>query len=446
MALMDRLKHAWNAFRNRDPTIKYEYGPSYNSRPDQIRFVRGSERTIVTALYNRIAMDVAATNIRHVIIDDNKRFLREVDSGLNNCLSLEANIDQTGRNFIQDAVMSMLEEGHVALVPVDLGEEPSREGGMDILTMRTGRVLEWYPYHVKLEVFNERTQRREEVTLPKSMVSIIPNPMYAVINEPNSIMQRLIHKLRLLDIVDDKASSGKLDLIIQLPYVIKSPTRKAQAEERRKDIEKQLAEGAYGVAYTDGTEKIVQLNRPVENNLLKQIEYFTNIVYSQLGMSQELLNNTADESVLLNYFNMTIEPILSAFTDEMKRKFLTKTARTQGHTVMFFRDPFRMIPTGQLAELSDKLTRNAIITSNEVRQIIGMKPSDDPTADELRNKNLPKTKEEGFAETEFREPSDEETPVSEEQMAQSDDDVVEELLSTLEQQIDMIIAQSGGSG
>jgi hypothetical protein len=394
MQLFDRLKHAWNVFNNKDPTIYMNTGPSLGYRPEKFRFTRGNERSIVTSVYNRIAMDAAAINVRHVRLDDNGRFLEEMKSGLNNCLSIEANIDQTGRGFIQDVVMSMMDEGCVAIVPVDTDINPEKSGGIDILTVRTGKILGWYPKHVRVQCYNEITGRQEEVTLPKSVVSIIENPLYAVMNEPNSTMQRLVRKLSLLDVVDEKTSSGKLDLIIQLPYIIKTEARREQAEKRRKDIETQLAEGKYGIAYTDGTERITQLNRPVENNLMKQIEYLTNMLYSQLGITQAILDGTADEKTMLNYYNRTIEPILSAIVDEMRRKFLTKTARSQRQTIAFFRDPFKLVPVNDIAEIADKFTRNEIMTSNEIRQVIGMKPSDDPNADVLRNKNLSPSKEE----------------------------------------------------
>ena len=388
MALLDRLRHVWNAFRNRDPTQSYNIGPSYGSRPDRMRFSRGNERSIVTAVYNRIAMDVASVNIRHVRLDDNNRYLEEIKSGLNNCLSVEANIDQTGRGFVQDLVASMLDEGCVAIVPVDTDDEPEDSGIFTIYTMRTGRIVDWYPAHVKVEVYNEQIGRREEVILPKSVVGIVENPIYAVINEPNSTMQLLIRKLNLLDVADEKTSSGKLDLIIGLPYILNTDRRRQQAENRRKDIEKQLAEGKYGIAYADSTEKITQLNRPVENNLMSQIQYLTDLLYSQLGITQAILDGSADDKTMLNYFNRTIEPILSAITEEMKRKFLTPTARSQKQTVAFFRDPFKLVPVNDIAEIADKFTRNEIMTSNEIRQVIGMKPSDDPNADVLRNKNL----------------------------------------------------------
>lgn len=389
MALMDRLKHAWNTFKNKDPTTAaWNFGRSYGYRPDRMRYTRGNERSIVTAVYNRIAMDVAAVDLKHVRLDDNNRYKETIDSGLNNCLSVEANIDQTGRAFIQDLVASMLDEGCVAAVPTDTDDEPLDSGNFKIYTLRTGRVLEWYPQHVKVEVYNELEGRRQEIIIPKSTVPIIENPMYSVMNEPNSVYKRLVRKLTLLDVVDEQTSSGKLDLIIQLPYVIKTEARREQAEKRRGDIERQLSEGKYGIAYTDGTEHITQLNRPVENNLMKQIEYLTTMFFSQLGITQSILDGTADEKTMLNYYNRTIEPILSAIADEMKRKFLTPTARSQKQTIAFFRDPFKLVSVNDIAEIADKFTRNEIMTSNEIRQIIGMKPSEDPNADVLRNKNL----------------------------------------------------------
>ena len=391
-SLSSRLKRAWNAFtKNRDPTTATSYynnlGMGYVYRPDRARFTRGNERTIATAVYNRVAMDVSALSIKHCRIDKNGRYIEDIRSGLNDCLSVEANIDQTGRAFIQDVVMSMFDEGAVAIVPVDTSYDPTISNSYDILTMRTGKILEWYPAHVKVRVYNDRTGKKEDITLPKKSVAIIENPLYAVINEPNSTMQRLIRKLNILDAIDEQSGSGKLDLIIQLPYVIKSEARQQQAEKRRKDIEEQL-KGPYGIAYTDGTEKITQLNRPVENNLMKQIEYLTNQLYSQIGMTPSVLDGTADEKTMLNYNNRTIEPIVSAIVDAMKRSFLSKTARTQGQTIMFFRDPFKLVPVSDIAEIADKFTRNEILSSNEVRQIIGMKPSDDPKADELRNSNI----------------------------------------------------------
>lgn len=384
-----RLKHAWNAFTNKDPTgPSGDSGAGFYYRPDRPRFSRGNERSIVTSVYNRIALDVASININHVRLDENDRFTSIISSGLNECLTLNANIDQTGRGFIQDVVMSMLDEGSVAIVPVDTTFDPKVTGSYDINSMRTGKILEWKPKDVKVRLYNDRTGQKEEIWLPKSMVGIIENPLYAVMNEPNSTMQRLIRKLNLLDAVDEQSGSGKLDLIIQLPYVIKTEARKQQAENRRKQIEDQLAGSKYGIAYADGTEKITQLNRPIENNLLKQVEYLTNMLYSQLGISQAVMEGTADEKQMLNYNNRTIEPIISAIVDEMKRKFLTKTARSQKQSIMFFRDPFKLVPVENVAEIADKFTRNEIMTSNEFRQVIGMKPSDDPKADQLRNANI----------------------------------------------------------
>lgn len=389
MSLGERLKHSWNAFLNRDPTNRYmDYGPSYSYRPDRPRFSRGNERSIVTSLYNRIALDVASIKIQHCKLDENGRFISTVQSKLNNCLNLEANIDQTGRAFIQDVVISMLDEGCVAIVPVDTDLNPNVTGSYDISSMRTGKILEWFPEHVRVRVYNDKTGRQEDITIKKSTVAIIENPLFAVINEPNSTMQRLIRKLNLLDAIDEQSGSGKLDLIIQLPYVIKSEARRQQAENRRKDIEMQLAGSKYGIAYTDGTERITQLNRSVDNNLMKQIEYLTSMLYSQLGMTQSILDGTADEKTMLNYNNRTVEPIISAIVDEMKRKFLTKTARSQLQSISFFNDPFRLVPVNDIAEIADKFTRNEIMTSNEIRQIICMKPSKDPKADELRNSNL----------------------------------------------------------
>lgn len=389
MGLIDRLQHGWNAFMNKDPTnYRYDYGVSYASRPDRMRFTRGNERSIVTAVYNRIALDVAAIDIQHCKLDENNRFISTVDSKLNNCLRIEANIDQTGKAFIQDVVMSMLDEGCVAIVPVDTTFDPKTTGSYDILTMRTGKILEWRPNTVRVRVYNDRTGNKEELILPKSTVGIIENPLFAVINEPNSTMQRLIRKLNLLDVIDEQSGSGKLDLIIQLPYVIKTEARRQQAEKRRKDIEMQLAGSKYGIAYTDGTERITQLNRSVDNNLMKQIEYLTSMLYSQLGITQSILDGTADEKTMLNYYDRTIAPIITAIVDEMKRKFLTKTARAQSQSISFFRDPFKLVPVNDIAEIADKFTRNEIMTSNEIRQIVGMKPSDDPKADELRNSNL----------------------------------------------------------
>ena len=389
MAFTDRLQHAWNAFLNRDPTYEFrDHGMISTYKPDRVRFTRGNERSIVTSVYNRIALDVSSIDINHAKLDENGRFKEVIQSGLNECLTLNANIDQTGKAFIQDVVMSMMDEGCVAIVPVDTTTNPTITGSFDINSLRTGQIIEWRPEFVKVRLYNDKTGQKEDVLLPKKSVAIIENPLYAVINEPNSTMQRLIRKLNLLDVIDEQSGSGKLDLIIQLPYVIKSEARRQQAENRRKDIEMQLAGSKYGIAYTDGTEKITQLNRPAENNLMKQIEYLTSMLYSQLGITQSVLDGTADERTMLNYYNRTIEPIISSIIDEMKRKFLTKTARTQNQSIVYFRNPFKLVPINELAEISDKFTRNEIATSNEIRQIIGWKPSDDPGADELRNKNL----------------------------------------------------------
>ena len=389
MGISDRLQHAWNAFMNRDPTYNYQdLGNSYSIRPDRPRFTRGNERSIVTSVYNRIALDVSAISIQHVRLDDNGRFKEQMNTSLNSCLTLSANTDQTGRAFIQDAVMSMLDEGCVAIVPIDTTTDPNISDSYDILTMRTAKILDWYPNHVRIRVYNEKTGRQEETIVPKKMVAIVENPLYAVIDEPNSTMQRLVRKLSLLDVTDEQTASGKLDLIIQLPYVIKTEARRQQAEERRKSIEMQLAGSKYGIAYTDGTERITQLNRSLENNLMKQIEYLTSMLYSQLGITQSILDGTADEKTMLNYYSRTIEPIISAIVDEMKRKFLTKTARSQHQSIAFFRDPFKLVPVNDIAEIADKFTRNEIMTSNEIRQIVGMKPSNDPKADKLINSNL----------------------------------------------------------
>lgn len=383
-----RLKHAWNVFMNRSPTYYQEIGIGSSYKPDRTRFRHGTDRSIVTSVYNRIAMDAASVKIQHVRLDDNDRFISVIDSGLNNCLSTEANTDQTGRAFIQDVVQSMLDEGCVAIVPTDTDTDLNDNDSYKIYTMRTGQILEWFPQHVRVRVYNEKTGKREDVLLSKSAVSIVENPLYSVMNEPNSTMQRLIRKLNLLDAIDEKSGSDRLDLILQLPYVIKTDAKRNMAEKRRKDIEDQLSNSKYGIAYTDGTERVVQLNRPVENNLMKQIEYLTSMLYSQLGITQSVMDGSADEKTMLNYNNRTIEPILSAIVDEMKRKFLTKTARSQKQSIMFFRDPFKLVPVDNIAEIADKFTRNEIMTSNEIRQLIGMNPSNDPRADELRNKNL----------------------------------------------------------
>ena len=388
--ISSRLKHAWNAFiNNRDPTASFrDIGGGYSYRPDRPRLTRGNERSIVTSVYNRIALDVAAIDIQHCKLDENGRLLEEMDSKLNQCLTLEANLDQTSRAFIQDAVMSMLDEGCVAIVPVETTLDPKVTQSYDILSMRTAKILEWFPKHVRVRLYNERTGQKEDIKLPKSMVAIVENPLFAVINEPNSTMQRLIRKLSLLDVTDEQTASGKLDLIIQLPYIIKTDARRQQAEQRRKDIEMQLAGSKYGIAYTDGTEKITQLNRSLENNLMKQVEYLTNLLFSQLGITQSILDGTADEKTMLNYYTRTIEPIVSAIVDEMKRKFLSKTARSQKQSIMFFRDPFKLVPVNDIAEIADKFTRNEIMSSNEFRQIVGLRPSSDPKADKLINSNL----------------------------------------------------------
>ena len=386
--LLSRIKGAWNVFTGRDPLKDFSYhGMSSSYRPDRYRLSRGNERTIVTSVYNRISMDAATVEIKHVKLDDNERYSETIEDGLNTCFNLEANIDQTGRAFKQDIFMSMLDEGCIAIVPTETSGSPDR-GTYKIYSMRVGKIIDWYPSDVKVELYDDRDGKKKEIVVPKSTVAIVENPLYAVINEPNSVMQRLIRKLYILDAIDEQSGSGKLDLIIQLPYVIKSEARRKQAETRRKDIEDQLSGSKYGIAYTDGTEHITQLNRPVENNLMKQIEYLTSMLYSQLGINQQILDGSANEETMLNYYSRTIEPIVSAVVDEVKRKFLTKTARSQGQSVMSFRDPFKLVPATKLADLADKMTRNEIMSSNEFRQIIGIKPSKDPAADELRNKNL----------------------------------------------------------
>lgn len=422
LTIGSRLKHAWNAFLNRDPTMRHDAGirGGYSYRPDRPRLSRGNEKTVITSVYNRIALDVAAIDIKHCVLDENGRFLSEKNSSLNNCLTLEANIDQTARAFIQDVVLSLFDEGSVAIVPVDTATDPLKTSGFDIITMRTGKILEWYPAHVRVRVYNDRTGEKEDIVLPKRTVGIIENPLFAVINEPNSTMQRLVRKLSLLDLVDEQASAGKLDLIIQLPYATKTDMRRQQAEKRRKELEDQLNGTKYGIAYADASEKITQLNRPLENNLLKQIEYLIQLLMSQLGLTQEIMDGTANEQAMLNYYSRTIEPIISAITNEMKRKFLTKTARSQRQTIMFFRDPFKLVPVNNIAEIADKFTRNEIMTSNEIRQVIGLKPSDDPKADQLVNSNISQPAEnqptpeegmedyegEGYYEESYEEPYD----------------------------------------
>ena len=388
ISIGSRIKHAWNAFTNKNPSYNQDsYGGSYY-RPDRVRLSRGNEKSIVTAIFNKIALDISSIDIKHCRLDDNDRFVETINSKLNNCLTLEANIDQTSRSFFQDVVISMFDEGCVALVPVDTIYNPTKTDSYDILSMRTGKITSWYPETITVEVYNHKTGKKEEINLPKQMVAIIENPLYSIMNEPNSTLQRLIRKLNLLDAIDEQSSSGKLDLIIQLPYVVKSTSRKEQAEQRRQDIERQLSGSKYGIAYTDGTEKITQLNRPVENNLLKQVEYLTSMLYSQLGITQGVLDGTADEKTMTNYYTRTIEPIIESIVDEMKRKFLTQTARTQKQSILFFRDPFKLVPVEKLADVADKFTRNEILSSNEIRSIVGRKPSDDPRADMLINSNL----------------------------------------------------------
>lgn len=436
MSFGSRLKHAWNVFTGNIQINYRDLGMSYSYRADRPRMSRGNERSIVTSVYNRIALDVAALNVQHVRLDKNGRFISVIDDGLNNCLTLEANVDQTARSFIQDVVISMFDEGSVAIVPVDTTTDPNVSGSYDIQSLRVGQILDWYPQHIRARVYNEQTGRKEDIVVPKSAVAIIENPLYAVINEPNSTMQRLIRKLNLLDVIDEQSGSGKLDLIIQLPYVIKTEARRQQAENRRKDIENQLSGSKYGIAYTDGTEHITQLNRSVNNNLMSQIEYLTSMLYSQLGITQSILDGTADEKTMLNYNNRTIEPIISAIVDEMKRKFLTKTARSQRQSISFFRDPFKLVPVNDIAEIADKFTRNEIMTSNEIRQIIGMKPSNDPKADELRNKNLNSLSEENQSLI-----LDEEDAYSEEQMTQEDYDAAINDLDDLDAQLDELEAE-----
>ena len=393
-----RFQNAWNAFIGRDPTNRFLYNENwsggYSYRPDRSRMNYGNERSIISSIYNRISVDCAAITIQHVKTDENNRYLETISSKLNNCLTLDANLDQTGRALIQDIVLSMFDEGCVAVVPTDTSVDPNRTDSYDILALRTGRITEWFPYYVRIEVYNENTGQKQQIMMNKKDVAIIENPLYAVMNEPNSTLRRLIRKLNLLDAVDEQSSAGKLDLIIQLPYTIRTEQRKKQAEDRRADIERQLAGSKYGIAYADATEHITQLNRPVENNLMDQVQYLTSMLYSQLGLTENIFNGTADEQTLLNYYNSTVEPILSAITDEFKRKFLTKTARTQHQSIMFFRDPFKLVPINNIAEIADKFTRNEILTSNEIRGIIGFKPSDDPKADQLINSNLNQSNEE----------------------------------------------------
>lgn len=391
-SLVSKLKHAWNAFVNEDLEQRlrpFSEAGSYSVRPDRVRLRYSNERSIITSIYNRIGVDGAAIDMRHVRLDDNARYLEDVNSGLNNCLTLEANIDQGARQFRQDAIMTMLDEGVVALVPVDTSLNPEVSGGYDIRTMRVGKIVQWYPKHVRVSLYNDRKGVREEITLEKTVVGIAENPLYSVMNEPSSTLQRLIRKLNILDAIDEQSGSGKLDLIIQLPYVVKSETRRAQANQRRTDIENQLKGSQYGIAYTDGTEKITQLNRPAENNLLEQVKYLTEMLYGQLGLTPEVMNGTADEKTMINYYNRTIEPIVTAIVEAMRRVFLTKTARSQNQSIMFFRDPFKLVTIGDMAEIADKFTRSEVASSNDLRQVIGWRPSKDPKADELRNTNMP---------------------------------------------------------
>ena len=391
-----RLQHSWNAFRNRDLNTRQAYeniGVGYGIRPDRVRLTVGNERSIVTSIYNRIAIDVSAIPIKHIRIDQNGKYVETITSGLNESLTTSANIDQTGRSLVMDIVMSMFDEGAVAVVPVDTTLDPTISGSYDIQTLRVAKILEWYPSHIRVNLYNDRTGQKEDITLPKSMVAIIENPLYAVMNERNSTLKRLIRKLNLLDAIDEQSGSGKLDLIIQLPYTIKTEARKKQAADRRADIEDQLAGSKYGIAYTDATEKVTQLNRPAENNLMEQITFLTNMLYGQLGITENIFNGTADEKEMLNYYNRSIEPILGAICDEMKRKFLTKTARTQNQSIGYIREPFKLLPISSLAESADKFTRNEILTPNEFRAIVGYRPSNDPSADELRNRNIQENKE-----------------------------------------------------
>jgi len=436
MAVLTRLKHSWNAFRNQDEpqTQTWNIGTSYSSPPSQIRRYITNERSIISAIYTRLSVDVASNPILHVRLDDDRRFIEEIDSGLNNCLTIEANIDQEARAFRQDMAMSLFDKGVIAIVPVDTTKNPKITDSFEIRTLRVGEIVQWYPKHVKVNVYNEATGQREDVLLPKSFVGIVENPLYSIMNEPNSTLQRLMRKLSLLDSVDEASSSGKLDLIIQLPYVVKSEARRQQAEQRAKDIEFQLKGSQYGIAYTDGTEKITQLNRPAENNLLKQIEYLTGLLYGQLGLTPEIMNGTADEKTMLNYNNRTIEPILSALSGEMKRKFLTKTARSQKQSIAFFNDPFKLVPLADLAELADKFTRNEILSSNEFRQILRFKPSKDPKADELRNSNMPQS-ELGVAAPAAEAPVDD--------TAEEDDDIMQDAFASLNTELDDIFAELG---
>lgn len=423
--ISNRLRHAWNAFLNRTENEEerlifgYEGSSYYGGRPDRTRLNLSNERSIISSILTRLGVDVAAVDVRHVRLDENDRYLEDVSSGLHNCLTVEANLDQAARAFRQDIAMTLFDKGVIAIVPVDTTENPSITGSFDIKTLRVGTIVNWYPQHVRVDLYNELNGRREEVTLPKKTVAIVENPLYAVMNETNSTLKRLIRKLNLLDTVDEQSSSGKLDMIIQLPYVIKSEARRQQAEQRRKDIEFQLKGSQYGIAYTDGTEKITQLNRPAENNLLKQVEYLTAMLYSQLGLTPQVMDGTADEKTMINYYNRTIEPIMTSVVEAMRRTFITKTARSQRQTIAFFRDPLKLVPVSEIAEIADKFTRNEIVSANEIRQAIGMKPSKDPKADELRNSNMPQ-------------PSEQTAPVKTKTEADSTDKAIRDLLSSME--------------
>lgn len=440
MGFTDRLKHAWDAFVSEDrrqQNYNPNYGASYGIRPDRTRLRMSSERSILASILTRIGIDVAAIYIRHVRLDKNDRYLETIDSGLNYCLSVEANIDQAGQAFRLDMAMTLFDEGVIAVVPVETSLNPLISSGYDIKTMRVGKVVAWYPQHVRVSLYNDKLGRREELTLPKTVVAIVENPLYSVMNEPNSTLQRLIRKLNILDAIDEQSGSGKLDIIIQLPYAVKSDTRRDQAENRRKDLESQLQNSKYGVGYMDATERITQLNRPAENNMLAQIEYLTNMLYGQLGITEEVFLGTADEATMLNYYNRTIEPVLTSIVEALHRTFLTKTAMTQGQAIKYFRDPFKLVPISQVAEIADKFTRNEILSSNEVRGIIGFKPSDDPKADQLVNSNMPQATEggpveQGYAEEETTGPSQEEQ-----------DAIMEETLASLEATADEIIKSSG---
>lgn len=394
--MSSRLKHAWNAFKSRDPTERVDYrdyGYASARRQDRSRLHVTTERSVIISVLNRIALDVSAVSIQHVRLDQNGRYQEGIQSGLNTCLTVEANTDQTAKAFIQDVVMSMFDEGVVAIVPVETTVDPTKSGAYDISSLRTGRITAWYPQHVKVRVYNENTGAQEELILPKSTVAIIENPLYSVMNEPNSTLKRLTKKLSILDAIDEQSGAGKLDLIIQLPYIIKTEARRKQAEDRRKDIEMQLAGSKYGIAYTDGTERVTQLNRPAENNLMAQIQYLTSMLYSQLGLTEDVFTGKADEATMLNYTNRTIGVILSAIVDECKRKFLTKTARTQNQSIMYFKDAFSLVTATSLADIADKFTSNEILSANDIRAILGYKPSSDPAADELKNKHIRESSE-----------------------------------------------------